>query len=462
MVTTRSKSNLATTVVAALESPTTPISSPETAETPVTPPKRKRSRTCRDSPIPYKIRKTRHSPQKSPRSQTLDVSSNSDHEEYVEEVQVSEDEDQEEPVFGIKSFGQDITSPADWSDIGRHNSLEYFQAYPHDRDSTLCVRHFLRLADGWYIRRKPMVQAQLRAMLKDGVTSKPDFSDLSLPIDEDTWSVPSLQSFKDKLSREISNAQNRVEKEHDRVLHLTHVTPACELSNEDQPLMKCALCPDNTFDSGSDEESTMSYTDKRVEFGHYPSEWTDEVLRDMYTELRERRAVNILKCGHKSPIMILGGEGGDVVECEDCPHTQPASKSCWKPYKHALRIAGVRIPVEVTPARVAMNSKVGHVSVGGLHFIVDDCSDEPLIKFRSTRFSQAHEKERFDYHDEGDLQTVRFALPSGAAEDNHEYDYDQEFDQYRVGIANMDKLYWRPGAFKPTGCSDYFENCSCH
>ncbi|KAJ4260644.1 hypothetical protein NW762_007388 [Fusarium torreyae] len=448
MVTTRAKSNPATFVAATPESPTIPISSPETPETPATPPKMKRSRTCRDSPVPYKIRKTRHTPQESPRSETLDVSSNSDHDEYVE-LQVSEDEDQEEPVFGIKSFGQDIASPVDWSDIGRHNSLEYFQAYPHDRDSTLCVKHFLRLADGWYIRRKPMVQAQLQDMLKDGVTSKPDFSDLSLPIDEDTWAIPSLQNFKDKLSREIDSAQHRVEKEYNRVLNLTDLAPGCELGNRNQPL-KCALCPDGTPDSKSDED------------GHHPSEELYESLCDFKMKIRERRANCILKCGHKSPIMILGGERGDVVECEDCPHAQPANKSCWKLYKYALRIAGVRIPVEVAPARMAMNSKVGHVSVGGLHFIVDDCLNEPLIKFRSTRFSQAHEKERFDYHDESDLRTVRFALPSGAAEDNHEYDYEEEFDQYRVGIANMEKLYWRPGAFRPTRCSDYFENCSCH
>ncbi|KAF4962636.1 hypothetical protein FSARC_9306 [Fusarium sarcochroum] len=463
MVTTRSKSKPAATVAAAPEpptTPTTPISSPGTPETPVTPPKRKRSRTCRDSPIPYKIRKTQHTPQGSPRSQTLDVLSDSDH----EEVQISGDEDQEEPVPAIKSFGQD-TFVKNWSDIGRHNSLEFFQAYPHDHDSTLCVRHFLRLADGWYIRRRPMVQAQLHSMLKDGVSSKPDFSDLSLPICEDTWTIPSLQTFREKLSGEIKNAQHRLQKHYNRVLFATLLAPACELGNEDQEL-KCAMCPDGKPDgkpdSESDEESTIISTDKRIYRGHHTPEELDRVLHDFKTDLRERRVSSILKCGHESPIMILGGEKGDVVECEDCPHTQPANKSCWVPYKYALRVAGVQIPVEVAPARMALNSKLGHVSVGGLHFIVDDCLHGPLIKFRSTRFSQAHEMEGFDYHDEGDLKTVRFALPFGAAEDNHEYDYDEEFDQYRVGIANLESLYWRSGAFEPTGCSDLFENCSCH
>ena len=99
---------------------------------------------------------------------------------------------------------------------------------------------------------------------------------------------------------------------------------------------------------------------------------------------RNDEVVRILRCGHEEPIMILGASEEDsYTECEECGHQQEAELGFFRPLKHAIKILGARIPVEVTPSEsMELNSKFMYVDVGGIHIVVDHCTGEPLIRFR--------------------------------------------------------------------------------
>ncbi|RSL97019.1 hypothetical protein CEP52_011133 [Fusarium oligoseptatum] len=269
----------------------------------------------------------------------------------------------------VKSFGQD-TFMSRWEADESEDMLEFYMAYPHNRDATLCEYHFLQLAERWYERRKPGVESALKKMFKTsfGCRDSPDFSPFGLPIDQDTWDLKSLDEFKGDLSRQIEQAKARLDEEHDRITFTTEHTPMCEVGPRDEHL-SCTLCPED-------------YT-KPIAVEHMSDvpEECDTAIAEWALDRREQWEQDVLTCGHTSPIMILGGKNPDVLECEDCGHTQP-SDSDARPGKFQLRIAHIRIPVEVSPTHMPMNSRLGHCDVGGIHFIVDTCTGNTLIKFR--------------------------------------------------------------------------------
>ncbi|SPJ73039.1 uncharacterized protein FTOL_02768 [Fusarium torulosum] len=377
MVTTRSKTKPTAATTVAQESHIKPKRSPQ-AKTPAASSKRKRTRTDDDSPIPCKITKTDHSSPQAPDWLPDFIDEEADETPCPQSPAGSghkdEQEDEQELNFGIKSFGQD-TFAKSWSETETEQSLEYFQAYPHDRDATLCVDHFLELAESWYFRRKPLVSEQLRARLKGNMSPKPDFSGLALPIDEDTWTIKSLDAFIDELHEKIENASSRMHEEQIRVVALTLSHPLCELGNSENP-MKCAKCPQGFIENSSDDTTRRALPYCRPErlWEHEPGPSLD---------LKDRLIKKLLSCGHKSPTLILGGDSKNYVECDDCFSTQRANGiSMLRPWNSAIKIAGIRFPVVITPASMSMNSQLGHVDVGGLHIVVDACVGVPLIKFR--------------------------------------------------------------------------------
>lgn len=269
----------------------------------------------------------------------------------------------------IKSFGQD-TFMSQWEADESEDMLEFYLAYPHNRNATLCEYHFLQLSEKWYERRKPGVESALEKMFETsfGCRDSPDFSPFGLPIDEDTWDLKTLNEFMGDLSRQIEQAKLRLDQEHNRISFTTAHTPICEVGPRDEHL-RCTLCPE-------DDEKLMP-----VEHMSLVPEECDAAVTKWVQERREQWEQDVLTCGHTSPIMILGGKNPDILECEECGHTQQAdSDAC--PAKYELRIASIRIPVEVSPSHMAMNSRLGHGDVGGIHFVVDICTGNTLIKFR--------------------------------------------------------------------------------
>ncbi|RSL72337.1 hypothetical protein CEP54_000838 [Fusarium duplospermum] len=269
----------------------------------------------------------------------------------------------------VKSFGQDTFMSQRDADEGE-DMLEFYLAYPHNRNATLCECHFLQLSERWYERRKPAVESALKKMFETsfGCRDSPDFSPLGLPIDQDTWDLKPLNEFMGDLSRQIEQAKVRLDEEHDRITFTTEHTPICEVGPRDEHL-RCALCPE-------DYQKPIA-----VEHMSDVPEECDAAIAEWAQDRREQWERDVLKCGHATPIMILGGKDPDILECEKCGHTQPAeSDAC--PGKFELRIANIRIPVKVSPSHMPMNSQLGHGDVGGIHFIVDTCTGNTLIKFR--------------------------------------------------------------------------------
>ncbi|KAH6969041.1 hypothetical protein HG530_005957 [Fusarium avenaceum] len=387
MVTTRSKTKTTAATTVAQESRTTPIQPQRSsrAKTPSAPSKRKRTKAHDDSPIPCKIIKTEHYSPQAPDWLPDFIDEGADENPFPqsptgsgyegdEEASTIEEEYEEELDFGIKSFGQD-TFAKNWSEAEAEKDLEYFQAYPHDRDATLCVDHFLELAESWYFRRKPLVSEQLRARLKGNISSKPDFSGLALPIDENTWTIKTLEAFMDELGKKIEDASSRMHKEKMRVVGLTLSYPLCELGNRENP-MKCAKCPKEFV-----EDSTDDTTRRALPHCRPGRLWEHEPIVSF--DLKDRLMKKLLNCGHESPTLILGGDSENYVECSDCFSTQrDCGISFLRPWNSVLKIAGTRFPVATTPASMSMNSQLGHVDVGGLHIAVDACAGVRLIKFR--------------------------------------------------------------------------------
>jgi hypothetical protein len=380
MVTTRSKTKTTAFTTVARESRTTPVKPKHSsrAKTPAASSKRKRTKADNDSPIPCKITKTDHSSPQAP-DWLLDFIDEEIDETPCPQSPAGSGHDDDEEVgeeldFGIKSFGQD-TFAKNWSETETEKSLEYFQAYPHDRDATLCVDHFLELVESWYFRRKPLVSEQLRARLKGNMSPKPDFSGLALPIDEDTWTIKTLETFMDELREKIEDASSRMHEEQKRVVALTLSHPLCELGNRGNP-MRCAKCPQEFIDNSSDDTTRRALPHCRPE-----RLWEHEL--DLSLDLKDRLIKTLLNCGHKSPTLILGGDSENYIECDDCFSTQRAyGISMLRPWNSAIKIAGTLFPVVITPASMSMNSQLGHVDVGGLHIVVDACVGVRLIKFR--------------------------------------------------------------------------------
>ncbi|KAM5353850.1 hypothetical protein ACJ41O_000500 [Fusarium nematophilum] len=285
---------------------------------------------------------------------------------YQDEYNTKEDD-----PCGIRLFGQDSFIKEDDA-LREQFMLEFYQAYPHNRGATLCLSHFYQLAEHWYRRHVPTAEAQLDEVFADAAEDidfgkpgyVPDFSQVMLPVDERTWMVKSLQDFRDDLCDGILEAKVRLLQDTCRAFWLHSDYPAkCEIV-EDQPL-SCSLCPEPD--------------DVYIPLEHMST--VPPKLRIM-AACRENQDRHVLECGHQFPVLILGGDRPDRIECEECPRTQPVKDGGRMPHRFALKVADAQIPVQVRPARMPINSRAGHVDVGGLHFLVDDCTDRTMVKFR--------------------------------------------------------------------------------
>ncbi|KAF4458169.1 hypothetical protein F53441_20 [Fusarium austroafricanum] len=440
MITTPSEATSTSTETVTPKTPTAQTSSVWYPKIPPpTPLKRKRTSSPPDSPIPFKIRKSSH---RFVPDRTSKLGN--------EDLEPNESTEEKEPR--PKTFHQCISARSR-GDIGKYKCLEYFQAYPHDVFSTLCVDHFMQLAETWYVRRKPMVNAQLQSMIQRGVTSKPDFSHMALPICDEEWAIKNMSDFKSELRKGINDAKLRIENNKSRNATYNFGRHICELGNQDKPL-KCAFC------SNYDRHNIKG----RFPQAHCRSDTPTQNIDWFGIGEQFANCTKKPDCGHETGVTVLGGgQGKDYMGCDDCSHVQYLpSAPLFRPRKYAVEVAGVRIPVEMFPARLALDPKLGHVDVGGIHIIVDNCAGEPLIKFRSTRFSEAHEMYRFDFHEESDVKVVNkveFAVSPSYKEDH----YNEEFVEQKPVVYEQEELYGREGAFDTIAqCSDQFEDCSCH
>ncbi|RBR18947.1 hypothetical protein FVER53590_09134 [Fusarium verticillioides] len=423
---TRSKTKETQTVSAA--SPMTPARSPIAAPVKAKPessqaflpaPSTKRKKTFDDTPVPLKLRKTASTSRRAAsRIRTLSWLADLEEEEEdleppqsptpagsgaADEEETSEDEEEKVPKLRPKSFRCESFTKS-WEEIGQQRNFEFFQAYPHDEFSTVCVEHFMDLAEGWYYRRKPMVNRQAQKIVRAGLTRKPDFLRLALPVCDETWTVKSLEDFMAELRKQIDDASDRVTLNQMQILDTTGERPICELGNQYRPL-KCSLCTNYELPC----KGNYMEVDKarcRMDVAAYP-------LNPYYAAVK-KASRPVPDCGHQKALTILmGDKGKDYMECEECCYSQALPQQpSQRPKTYAIKVAGVRIPVEIRPERLCLNSKLGHADLGGIHVVVDYCADKRrMIKFRSTQFSKAHEMHALDFHLEDEISTHNFELP---------------------------------------------------
>nr|RBQ84490.1 hypothetical protein FVER53263_21018 [Fusarium verticillioides] len=466
---TRSKTKETQTVSAA--SPMTPArppiaapvkAKPESSQAFLPAPSTKRKKTFDDTPVPLKLRKTASTSRRAAsRIRTLSWLADLEEEEEdleppqsptpagsgaADEEETSEDEEEKVPKLRPKSF-QCESFTKSWEEIGQQRNFEFFQAYPHDEFSTVCVEHFMDLAEGWYYRRKPMVNRQAQKIVRAGLTRKPDFSRLALPVCDETWTVKSLEDFMAELRKQIDDASDRVTLNQMQILDTTGERPICELGNQYRPL-KCSLCTNYELPC----KGNYMEVDKarcRMDVAAYP-------LNPYYAAVK-KASRPVPDCGHQKALTILmGDKGKDYMECEECCYSQALPQQpSQRPKTYAIKVAGVRIPVEIRPERLCLNSKLGHADLGGIHVVVDYCADKRrMIKFRSTQFSKAHEMHALDFHLEDEISTHNFELPEEYISDHPESS--EVEDRYN-------EIYWQEGAFNAiTHCSNLFDNYSCH
>ncbi|KAL6921420.1 hypothetical protein FSST1_005446 [Fusarium sambucinum] len=448
MAYTRSRRKAATPVPTSPSSPTSTVRQESPLQTPeplARPLKRKRNRDVDDSTVPLKLRKKSTAPPETSQTRTRlsktdsesDPSSRNSQGPTGPDAAISEENESgngQHPAYAHvhKLFKHDVVAK-DASDANQHTDVEYFQAFPHDPQSTLCVEHFLSLAEKWYWNRKPTVHSQLAAIPRD-TTTVPDFSNLALPVCEETWTIKDFQSFKDELSEKITNTtKSAYIREYYRVAHLTGCKPRCEIFDT-SAVACCSMCAqspdfqppaDGTHDTfwdmqsfedfmANDDRMIRETTDECKSPVPVIPQGLDEEMKDEYKTFLLTQGIDLesprIKCDHETSVTILGTDDS-YTECEDCGRRRRVSSS-----------------------RLRTRNKVMHIDVGGIHIVVDHCK-APLIRFRSTHFSQAHEKYGFDYHDQGEIEVFDMPEP--------------------------DNVYSRTGAFNPTFCSRSFEDCAC-
>ncbi|CEI66477.1 hypothetical protein FVEN_g8334 [Fusarium venenatum] len=342
----RSRRKAATPVPTGPNSPATPTrqESPlQTLEPLARPLKRKRNRDVDDSPVPLKLRKKSTAPLETSRTRTRlskpdsESDPNSRHSQSstgpdAAIIEENESKNEQHPAYAHvhKLFKHDVVAK-DVSDDNQHTGLEYFQAFPHDPQSTLCVEHFLSLAE------------------KD-TTTRPDFSNLALPVCEETWTIKDFQSFKDELNEKITDTtKSAYIREYYRVAHLTGSKPRCEIFDTSAIayFSMCAQSPDfqppangihDTFWDMQSFEDFMANDDRMIR--ETPDECKspvpvipqglDEEMKGKYKTFLLTRGIDLesphIKCDHETSVTILGtDEKSSYTECEDCGHRREVS-----------------------------------------------------------------------------------------------------------------------------------------
>ncbi|KAF4437697.1 histone-lysine N-methyltransferase H3 lysine-79 specific [Fusarium acutatum] len=351
-------------------------------------PPTKRKNTYRDTPVALKLQKITSTSRAVTRPETLSWLADLEEEDYeppqsptpagpgaVEEDETSEDEEEKVSKLGPKPILTMSSRPPAWSiscNLQRAGTL-----------------------------RKSMVNRQVQNIVRAGLTHRPDFSKLALPVCDKTWTVKSLEDFKAELRQQINDASDWVTLNHGKYIEVDK-----------------AHC--------------------RMDIPPYPL--------NLYYATIEKASRPVPDCCHQKALTILmGDKGKDYMECEECSYSQALPRSpLQRPKKYAVKVAGIRIPVKVRPERLCLNSKLGHVDVGGIHVVVDHCAEgQRMIKFRATQFSKAHEMHALDFHLEYEINILDFALP----------------EESREVEAGFNKLYWQEGAFNAiTHCWDFLQH----
>jgi hypothetical protein len=216
--------------------------------------------------------------------------------------------------------------------------LEFFQSVPHDPAATLCRLHFLQLARSWYLRRQGNSEIEthdLGQSFPDGVGAPPSYGrDMRILLQavwDEPWRKMPLSEFMEILERSVTSAEDELwEKIRLAIIGMRRL-PRCDLENCGRLL--CGYC------LALQGKSCLSLQGNEV---------------NLYGALREARGI-----GH-----------GRQLDGDD-----PGLREHERRKRRELHLDGQKGLGE-------LDMRAAYVSVGGLHFVVDVCGGNTMIRFQ--------------------------------------------------------------------------------
>ncbi|KOS16765.1 hypothetical protein ESCO_004657 [Escovopsis weberi] len=250
--------------------------------------------------------------------------------------------------------------------------LEFYQVFPHDSASTLCLQHFLQLAEPWFRRRGGYPETATRRLARRfphgrlGVrhaqdAGARDAQAMALVAQREPWRLRPVEELMEDLKEEVLAAEQHLRYDRRACVRRHARAPDCGVGD---PLrLVCAFCTAVRWPKARDVYGKM--------------------------ELLRRRG---------------GGHGAFREEDEAHLEGGPAEAAAKEA---ARRRAGARPPM--------LDATHAYRSVGGLHFLVDACDGRVMIKFASTRASSTE-------------QQARWVVGEGRFLDKHMFDRPGAFD----------------------------------
>lgn len=242
---------------------------------------------------------------------------------------------QEEPSSQRFFFEDELMlGPPSFMDLTR---LEFFQTFPHDPASTLCRRHFLQLAQSWHMRRQGHTENMIHSLNEEfpysGVgpllNHARDRQILAQAAWDEPWRGMEQTEFMTSLEQHLNWAEVELREQRRSAIANTGIPPRCDL--EKCGLLSCGYCI-----AMANEEGV-----------------------NLYQAIREARA----QTWHGA------WQDGDTAAFEEHQRRR----------MDALDL-GDGLNGHKDRREIEMGS--AYVSVGGLHFIVDVCNGETMIRFQ--------------------------------------------------------------------------------
>ncbi|RFU75865.1 hypothetical protein TARUN_6391 [Trichoderma arundinaceum] len=224
--------------------------------------------------------------------------------------------------------------PPSFMDLTR---LEFFQTFPHDPAATLCRRHFLQLAQSWFMRRQGHTENMIYDLNQEfpcsGVGSLLNFSRdreiLGQAVWDEPWRRMDHVEFMANLQQHLQWAEVGLEEQRRSAIASTGIPPKCDLEN--CGVLSCGYC--------------LAMMNSEV---------------NLYQAIREARA------------QTWHGAWQD--------RDAPAFEEHQRRRIDALGLVDTRQNGQRERRKIDM--RPAYVSVGGLHFIVDVCNGETMIRFQ--------------------------------------------------------------------------------
>ncbi|KAL7791903.1 hypothetical protein V8C37DRAFT_381698 [Trichoderma ceciliae] len=223
--------------------------------------------------------------------------------------------------------------PPSFMDLAR---LEFFQSFPHDPAATLCRRHFMQLAQSWHMRRQGHTENMIYNLHQEfrhsGVESLLNYSRdrqiLAQAVWDEPWRGMENGEFMASLQQHVDWAESGLREQRRSAIASTGIPPRCDLDS--CGVLACGSCLAMTNSQVSLYDAVR---EARARTWH--GEWQDGDTAAF--EEHQRRRI-------------------DALDLEDAQSRQRD--------------------------REEMDMATAYASVGGLHFIVDVCNGETMIRFQ--------------------------------------------------------------------------------